>query len=248
MTWLRLDDGFDENLKLLLAGPKAGWLNVRGMLFCARNETDGFIPKEALAKIGSDYSAQQRTKLVRSLIEAGLWHLAKEAPKCKRCKHRWKKTPGDGWVIHDFLDFNPSKEKLEADRAAARSRMAKVRSTDVRANGNGTPAEVRSTRPVPSRPGVGDESKSLNRGVGIDDLADRMSRACKKSDANEAMNVVEMLAKHIDLTLIDECIGYTMKLDSSKQPRSPRYFLRAVTDWARKRGVQVPEITLEEVG
>jgi hypothetical protein len=79
-----------------------------------------------------------KPKDARDLIAAGLW----------------VKVP-DGWQIHDFLDRNPSREKVEAERAAARKRVADARakkagsSADVRANTERTSDGVTAT---PTRP------------------------------------------------------------------------------------------------
>ena len=44
MVWVKLDDQFTENPKVVQAGPLASWLHVCGLVYCSRNLTDGFIP------------------------------------------------------------------------------------------------------------------------------------------------------------------------------------------------------------
>ena len=73
----------------------------------------------------------------------------------------WDVTEG-GWTIHDYLEFQPSKEKVEAERAAARKRMSDARSggssagssTEVRANNARSSRNPDPTRPDPTRTGV----------------------------------------------------------------------------------------------
>jgi hypothetical protein len=141
--WARFDDGYSDHPKILAAGPMAELLDMRAIIWCARLETDGAVPREALHRIGHDLP--QPTKLAARLVRVG----------------RWEKRD-DGWEIVDFLDYNPSRSDLEKRRAGARDRMRRARSAkgdvedglddgsdDVRANGSRTLRDVRVT---PSRP------------------------------------------------------------------------------------------------
>src|SRR5688500_18937789 len=107
MGWLRLDDHYDDHPKIVEAGKDAAWLDLRGMLFCARHETDGFIRPAQLTRIGSDFSPKKRLALVERLVEVG----------------RWVPAEDGGWVIHDFLQYNPSSEARSQERERARDRM-----------------------------------------------------------------------------------------------------------------------------
>ena len=145
MGWLKLDDQYDDHEKIVAAGPMAELLDVRGMLFCARRETDGFVPYTQLAALGRDLKAPK--KLAEALVEVG----------------RWEDDPDEkGWWVHDYLVYNPPSEKKNAEREAARERMRLAReakqvrsSADVRANTQRTSAEVQdafgdsSRNPVP---------------------------------------------------------------------------------------------------
>lgn len=110
MGWLRLDDHYDDHPKIVAAGSEAAWLDIRGMLFCARHETDGVIPSSQLSRIGSDYAPAKRARLIGQLVDAG----------------RWTKTD-DGYIVNDFLDYNPSSITKQTEREAARERMKKAR-------------------------------------------------------------------------------------------------------------------------
>lgn len=108
MTWVRLDDNFPDHPKVIGLGDSAFRMHVAAMCWSARYLTDGHIPSSALRSIGSNKGATE-------LHAAGLWD---------RTDH--------GWMIRDFLDYNPSKEHVEGKREAARKRMAGARI--VRAN------------------------------------------------------------------------------------------------------------------
>jgi hypothetical protein len=44
MAWIRLDDHFDEDPRLVRVGPLGLVLWLSGLAYCLRNRTDGFIP------------------------------------------------------------------------------------------------------------------------------------------------------------------------------------------------------------
>jgi hypothetical protein len=94
MPWLKLDDAFWANPKIVEAGNEAAGAYVRMLSYCAQQLTDGHI-KESAAKV----IANQRIR--KRLVDHGLLE-----------------RNGKGWVIPDFLDFNPSREKVEATRKA----------------------------------------------------------------------------------------------------------------------------------
>ena len=110
--WVKLDDNFAEHPKLIKAGPRAGWLHVAALCYCSRQLTDGHIPETALRLL----MAGGRV-LADRLVEAGLWE-----------------PEGDGWHIHDYLDYQPSAAKVRAERQSAQERMQRHRSGGVRAN------------------------------------------------------------------------------------------------------------------
>ena len=100
MTWTRLDDGFWSNPKVLAAGNEAAGAYARALSYCGCHETDGKIPTDVAKFIA-------KPKVLQTLIDAGLVELN-----------------GAGYVIPDYLTFNPSHESLEAKREADRRRKA----------------------------------------------------------------------------------------------------------------------------
>ena len=134
MPWAKIDDGFTDHPKVIEAGPLASWLYVCGLTYCARLLTDGFVPTGQVRKLADVDGAME---LADKLVSVGLW----------------TRVEG-GFQIHDYLEYNPSAEKVKAERKAAQERMQRVRSGEVRAN-NGRSSgagseEVQPPRPVPS--------------------------------------------------------------------------------------------------
>lgn len=103
MPWGRLDDSFDSHRKVRRAGLEATGLHARALSYCAGALTDGHIDPEWLEERG----ARKAAKLGELLVVAGLWE-----------------PNSDGFVIHDYLEYNPSRESVLAKRLAENKRKA----------------------------------------------------------------------------------------------------------------------------
>ncbi len=107
MAWVKLDDQFFFNHKVLRAGRDARDLYLAALAYCNAQLTDGYVASETLPLLGvmagvanPEQSAKQ---LASKLVEVCLWE-----------------TNGNGYQVHDYLEYNPSKEKvLETRRMRA---------------------------------------------------------------------------------------------------------------------------------
>lgn len=102
MPWVKLDDRFPDHPKLLRLGDDYDAclsLHIRGLCYCAANLTDGFIPSRTF--LGHEAVSAK-------LAEVGLWCAC-----------------DGGYLIHDYLEYNPSREQA-IETAAARSEAGKV--------------------------------------------------------------------------------------------------------------------------
>jgi hypothetical protein len=104
MPWLRLDDGMGEHRKVrrsMKSSRAAVALHTFGLLHCAKYLTDGFVEEEYVRDVCDDarMGARERTTALRVLEENDLWG----------------RVDG-GWQIHDFLDYNPSRDDVESHR------------------------------------------------------------------------------------------------------------------------------------
>lgn len=107
MSWIKIDDQFADHPKVLQAGPLASWLYVCGLTYSGRYLTDGWIPSAQVRKLAD---VDDAAMLADRLVAVGLWE------------------PVDGgYLIHDYHDYNPTAEKVKADRAAAAKRQAEWR-------------------------------------------------------------------------------------------------------------------------
>lgn len=128
MPWFRLDDSFYSHPKVIAAGNEAVGLFVRCGTYAAQHLTDGFVRQDVALLYGS-------AELAGTLVRTKLWHRAR-----------------GGWQIHDYLDYNPSREAVENERKAAAERQKRRREAmpsrreSRRDTAVSTPAP---TRPVP---------------------------------------------------------------------------------------------------
>lgn len=97
MVWVRFDDQFTIHRKVDGLSSDAFRLHVYAVFWCVRNLTDGFIPEEDLDIVCA--RVRTPTKLVAELVRRKLW----------------EKADG-GWLIHDFLTYQFSKDRVLADR------------------------------------------------------------------------------------------------------------------------------------
>ncbi len=125
--WTKLDDGFGDHPKLAALSSDAFRLHVRSMCYAGRYLTDGKVP--------TAFVASAPKSLVEELVSGGLWEVV-----------------SGGWMIHDYLDFNPTREKVLAERAAVAARKERhverrvERRSERRSDGQEN--AVRNTAPV----------------------------------------------------------------------------------------------------
>jgi hypothetical protein len=99
VTWVKLDDHFADHPKILGLSDGAYRAFVDGLCYSARFLTDGHIPTAAVKVV-----TRRRPKPVAELIKAGLWE-----------------QNGDGVIVHDYLEFQPSRSEVEAKHLARAS-------------------------------------------------------------------------------------------------------------------------------
>lgn len=114
MAWARFDDRFHEHRKVRRVWrrqPAALGLHLMAVTYSCGHLTDGHVDPEFVEDQVHD--PEQREAMVGALVDAGLWE-----------------PTDDGWRIHDFTDFNPTRREVEARRNAkikAGKRGAKAR-------------------------------------------------------------------------------------------------------------------------
>jgi hypothetical protein len=110
MPWFKADDKLHEHRKPRIAGKAAMGVWILAGSWSADNTQDGFVPERVLSRWGTKRDAA-------ALVAAGLW------------------CPGEhegesGYWFHDWPEYQMTKDEVEANRAAARERMRKLRKGD----------------------------------------------------------------------------------------------------------------------
>lgn len=121
MPWLKIDDRVRTHPKIVQAGPDAAWYWFCGICYCREHLTDGYIPKGMLASLCPGVNLSVAKRLVAALIREKLWH-----------------AEADGYQVHDFLDWNPSRSEVLKKRAEdnARKRGGKEPDSGMESDGN----------------------------------------------------------------------------------------------------------------
>ncbi|WP_329215126.1 hypothetical protein OG352_06085 [Streptomyces sp. NBC_01485] len=118
MTWVKLDDRFPSHRKIALLSDRAFRLHISAICWCAENLTDGRITDRELPLVAHVRNIKATAK---QLEDAGVWD-----------------RTADGWAIHDYLDYNPSRGQVQAERKKNAERQEKFRR---RKNGKPVPPD-----------------------------------------------------------------------------------------------------------
>lgn len=131
MAWLRIDDGFPENRKILALPRRDRWTWLEVLAYCARQTNRGELPNNI-----SDIVRHATPAFVRQAAEAGLLDMT-----------------DTGYVVHDWDEYNP-RDPTGATRQMRyrnRSRNADVTENVTEENVTDvTPPRARASRPVPN--------------------------------------------------------------------------------------------------
>lgn len=117
--WVKLDNGIATHPKILTAGPLALAIQIRAICYASQNQTDGFLPTNAIPLLltGLDQIDIETGSITGSegqpiagfgttasdldwphiMVTAGLWDAEK-----------------NGYMIHDYLQWNLSKKQYES--------------------------------------------------------------------------------------------------------------------------------------
>lgn len=137
MTWIKLDDAYPEHRKLKRAGDLRAFciaLDIAGMCFCGRFNTDGFIGDDDLPGVLEVLPVNRRQVVLAKLVTIGRWDRDGER---------------GGYWVRNYLGYNPSAARREQIAKAGRERAqaSRLRSRERNANADrtdsGAPPNVR---------------------------------------------------------------------------------------------------------
>lgn len=203
--WVKIDDGFATHPKILAAGPLAAIIQIRAICFSSQNKTDGFIHNSALPLLltgfehigideGSigDYASfgcqANEVNWPMFMVEHKLWEQAE-----------------NGYIIHDYLEWNLSKHDIEsvskqrsrAGKKGMKSRYSKEKSvlTSVITNDVTKPYHAISISTSTSSPHSSSEFEQFwaayPRKVGKKDALKAWGQAKDKPSLDDILKAVE---------------------------------------------------------
>lgn len=164
MVWVRLDEQFARSPKVVKAGPLGMAMQVAALCYCNDLLTDGFVPRSVAATLldldglamnvwaspegfgGGEDAAWE--DIVGALVDAEMW-----------CQIE------GGWQIHDYLEYQPSREKVLSDRSAAAERRQTARDQAKAKAQAKAGAKVSKPRSPKRNPNVGETSAEPNPNV-----------------------------------------------------------------------------------
>lgn len=116
MVWIKFDDRFDQHPKVVGLDDGSYRLWTRAIAYCSRNLTDAFLSRAAAKELRpSDWA-----RCAGRLIKAGLFEAA-----------------DGGYIVHDYHDYQPSKQHVLSIREArkeAGKKGAQARGEQIRGN------------------------------------------------------------------------------------------------------------------
>lgn len=109
MAWAKLDDQFAEHPRIIGLGDRAFRLHVAAICLSNRKLTDGHISRHDGRILFAVVNANKRH--VTELLDAGVW----------------EQNGGDGWVIRDYLQWNPDASTVKERRRKDNERRGRNR-------------------------------------------------------------------------------------------------------------------------
>ena len=160
MPWVRFDDQYPIHRKVDGLSDAAFRLHTSAIFWSARNLTDGFVSREDLGGV----SARVRTpeRFAAECVRRGVWHDARQQCLSEKCPGP---VDGDGWVIHDYWQYQFTKERVVRDREASARRQANWRAAHNGSSNAVTNAVSSRSPPRPPLKGAGASVRAAREGA-----------------------------------------------------------------------------------
>ena len=111
MPWARFEDDFLGNQKLATLSTAAIALDMAAIIYSARELRDGQLTVTDVQTIATLIHIRRWQPVAAELVRV----------------NRWTTPDGACYAIHDYLEYQPSRQQVLEERAAAAERMRRVR-------------------------------------------------------------------------------------------------------------------------
>jgi hypothetical protein len=103
MSWIKLDDQWMDHPKMILVGRDARDMWLASVTYCSKHLTDGFFSDKLLPQLAvmAGVDVAKVWQFATALVEVCLWDAC-----------------DGGYMVHDYLEYNPTKEQALATREA----------------------------------------------------------------------------------------------------------------------------------
>lgn len=184
MPWVRFDDQYPIHRKVDGLSDAAFRLHTSAIFWSARNLTDGFVPRGDLESV----TARVRTpaRFAAECVRRGTWHRPSESCDSELCP---APVDNDGWVIHDYWDYQPTREQVIKDRKANADRQKRWRDKH---NGSSNAVSNAVSNSTPSRPRPGVVVDVVNQSNGS-----RRARASPETIEAIISEILDVTGRHI---------------------------------------------------
>ena len=242
MSWIKLDDQWMDHPKIIRAGRDARDMWLASITWCAKHLTDGVFPENLLPAlaISAGVDIANVKQIARVLLGVCLWDACE-----------------NGYKVHDYLDYNPTKEQALANKearkiagsaggrasaVAKRQANAKQNSSKIQANGQAKFKQKSTPSPSPSPSPSFDPFPKEEEAVSTEnpplapaspppfqpaDPADRVWQKIKPSSYNIPPTLRESVIPIIDAVL------HRHKMDEDKAAEEGKTYFDA---WCKRRG------------
>jgi len=125
VPWVRFDDLYPIHRKVDGLSDAAFRLHTSAIFWSARNLTDGFVSQEDLGGV----TARVRTpaRFAAECVRRGVWHGASEPCGSEKCPGSVDNSYPQGWIIHDYWEYQPRKLQVLKERQASALRQQRWR-------------------------------------------------------------------------------------------------------------------------
>jgi hypothetical protein len=218
IAWFKVDDGFASSPKVLSI-PRRDRLAAIGLwtiagTWAAKHLTDGVIPSYMIEEFGAEVSHGD------ILVDAGLWRIE-----------------GDGFVFHDWSDYQPKRIDVLAHRERERLRKEAFRAKKA-GNAGQSPSGTDSrgdvgqtrvsglpdpTRPDPTRPSI---DKNSSR---IDDAFESAWQSWpKKVEKKKSLAKFRLIVKTMP---VDELTAHIKRFGTAYRDTTDRQYVPSLVAW-----------------